>query len=93
MTGIGGDQDNYRKDSIEYGVVSGSMAYDIAALQYLYGANMSHNSGDNTYLYKLAYNPDKTWQKVLADFSEGTENQTNVLDIIGGGVQYDLWVA
>jgi hypothetical protein len=28
---------------------------------------------------------------VLADFFESTENQANVLDIIGGGMQYDLW--
>ena len=29
----------------------------------------------------------------MADFSEGTENQANVLELIGNGVQYDLWVA
>jgi hypothetical protein len=28
---------------------------------------------------------------VMADFSEGTENQANVLELIGNGVQYDLW--
>ena len=25
----------------------------------------------------------------MADFSEGTENQANVLELIGNGVQYD----
>ena len=38
-------------------------------------------------------NPEKIWDKVMADFSEGTENQANVLELIGNGVQYDLWVA
>jgi|TARA_B110000879_G_scaffold202806_1_gene279630 Ca2+-binding RTX toxin-like protein len=49
--------------------------------------------GYDWWVDQLASNPEKTWQKVLADFSESTENQTNVLDIIGGGVLYDLWVA
>jgi serralysin len=86
MTGIGGDQDNYRKDGIEYGVVSGSMAYDIAALQYLYGANMSHNSGDNTYLYK----PDTPFIETIWD-SGGTDtldfsnfSKTNTISLVGG---------
>jgi hypothetical protein len=42
---------------------------------------------------QLANNPEKSWEKVMADFSEGTENQANVLELIGNGVQYDLWVA
>jgi len=29
----------------------------------------------------------------MAGFPEGTENQANVLELIGNGVQYDLWVA
>jgi hypothetical protein len=49
--------------------------------------------GYDWWVDQLANNPEKTWKKVLADFSESTENQTNVLDIIGGGVLYDLWVA
>ena len=32
-----------------YGYVAGPMAFDIAAIQYLYGANTTQNSGDNTY--------------------------------------------
>lgn len=32
-----------------YGYLAGPMAFDIAAVQYLYGANTSQNSGDNTY--------------------------------------------
>jgi hypothetical protein len=29
----------------------------------------------------------------MADFSEGTENQANVQELIGNGVQDDLWEA
>jgi hypothetical protein len=42
---------------------------------------------------QLANNPEKTWEKVMADFSEGTKNQANVLELISNGVQYELWVA
>ena len=49
--------------------------------------------GYDWWVDQLANNPEKTWDKVMADFSEGTENQANVLDLIGNGVQYDLWVA
>ena len=33
----------------EYAIVSTPMAYDVAALQYLYGANLKHNDGDTIY--------------------------------------------
>ncbi len=42
---------------------------------------------------QLANNPEKTWQKVLADFSESTENQANVIGLIGNGFEYSLWAA
>lgn len=32
-----------------YGYVAGPMAFDIAAVQYLYGANLTYNSGHNVY--------------------------------------------
>ena len=50
-----------------------------------------NKGGYDWWVDQLANNPEKTWQKVLADFFESTENQANVLDIIGGGMQYDLW--
>jgi hypothetical protein len=40
---------------------------------------------------QLANNPEKTWQKVLADFSESSENQANVAGLIGNGITYDAW--
>ena len=44
------------------------------------------------WLDQMEHNPEKTWQKVLADFSESPENQANVVGLIGSGVVYDLWV-
>ncbi len=40
---------------------------------------------------QLANNPEKTWQKVLADFSESSENQDNVIGLIGNGFEYTAW--
>ena len=51
------------------------------------------SGGYDWWVDQLANNPEKSWSKVMADFSEGTENQANVLELIGNGVQYDLWVA
>ena len=34
---------------LNYGYQGTPMAFDIAAIQYLYGANTSYNTGDNTY--------------------------------------------
>jgi hypothetical protein len=51
------------------------------------------SGGYDWWVDQLTNNPEKTWDKVMADFSEGTENQANVLELIGNGVQYDLWVA
>ena len=51
------------------------------------------SGGYDWWVDQLANNPEKTWEKVMADFSEGTENQANVLELIGNGVQYDLWIA
>ena len=51
------------------------------------------SGGYDWWVDQLTNNPEKSWSKVMADFSEGTENQANVLELIGNGVQYDLWVA
>tara|TARA_Y100001968_G_scaffold124895_1_gene113875 strand:- start:827 stop:2674 length:1848 start_codon:yes stop_codon:yes gene_type:complete len=47
----------------KYTVTSTPMLYDIAALQYLYGANNSYNIGDNNY----SYNPEKPFIETLWD--------------------------
>ena len=41
---------------------------------------------------QLENNPEKTWQKVLADFSESPENQGNVAELIANGIVFDSWV-
>ena len=41
---------------------------------------------------QLKNNPEKTWQKVLADFSESPENQGNVAELIANGIVFDSWV-
>jgi cyclophilin family peptidyl-prolyl cis-trans isomerase len=41
---------------------------------------------------QLENNPEKTWQKVLADFSESPENQANVAELIGNGIYFDPWL-
>ncbi|MEZ5873949.1 MAG: M10 family metallopeptidase [Hyphomicrobiales bacterium] len=45
--------------STQYGWSAGPMAFDIAAIQALYGANTSHNNGDTTYVLRhQAGDPD-----------------------------------
>ena len=46
-------------------------------------------SGYAWWLGQLETNPQKTWQKVLADFSESPENQQNVAQLIGAGILFD----
>jgi hypothetical protein len=44
--------------------------------------------GYDWWLNELNTNPDKTRQKVLADFSESQENKDSVAALIGNGIQY-----
>ena len=48
-------------------------------------------AGLTWWLNEMNTNPSKTWQKVLADFSESSENQANVASLIANGIAYDLW--
>jgi hypothetical protein len=49
-------------------------------------------AGLDWWVNEMKTNPSKTWQKVLADFSESTENQTNVASLIANGIEYVPWV-
>ena len=49
-------------------------------------------TGYNWWLNELNTNPSKTKAKVLADFSESSENQTGVAALIGNGIAYEPWV-
>ena len=67
-------------DGVNYVVASTPMVYDIAAIQYLYGANMNHNSGDTTY----SFDPDTPFIEAIwdaggndtLDFSNFSESNT-----------------
>ena len=48
--------------------------------------------GYDWWMDQLTNNPEKIWQKVLADFSESPENQTNVAELIANGIQFEPWV-
>jgi len=43
------------------------------------------------WIEQLENNPEKTWQKVLADFSESPENQDNVAELIANGIPFYPW--
>jgi hypothetical protein len=45
-------------------------------------------AGLNWWVNEMRTNPIKTWQKVLADFSESQENKDSVAAFIGNGIQY-----
>lgn len=49
-------------------------------------------AGLDWWVNEMTNNPAKTWQKVLADFSESTENQANVVSLIANGITYQVWV-
>ncbi len=47
-----------------YGYVGGPMAFDIAAIQYLYGANMSYHTGADTYTLPDVNAPGTYWTSI-----------------------------
>lgn len=66
-------------DGKEYAIPSTPMAYDVAALQYLYGSNTEHNSTDTAYTFdpdlpeiKLIWDGGGTDTLNFYNFSEGS---------------------
>ena len=51
------------------------------------------SGGYDWWVDQLTHNPEKTWDKVMADFSEGSENVENTDSLINNGISYDLWIA
>jgi hypothetical protein len=49
-------------------------------------------TGIDWWVNEMKTNPTKTWQKVLADFAESSENQSGVANLIGNGITYEPWV-
>src|SRR5262245_6022866 len=54
-------QDPFGHGLRTYGFEGGPSAFDIAAVQYLYGANTSYHSGDNTYTLPGSNGPGTYW--------------------------------
>lgn len=48
-------------------------------------------AGLDWWVNEMKINPSKTWQKVLADFAESTENQAAVASLIANGIAYEPW--
>lgn len=52
-------------------------------------ARTPDEAGLSWWVNEMKTNPTKSWQKVLADFSESAENQANVASLIANGISYD----
>ncbi len=79
-------------DSAEFRTLYGNNLTNDMFLTRLYGNVLQRSpesSGYQWWLNQLQTNPQKTWQKVLADFSESAENQANVAQLIATGISYD----
>lgn len=79
-------------DSAEFRNLYGNNPTNDVFLTRLYGnvlQRLPDNGGYQWWLNQLQTNPQKTWQKVLADFSESPENQVNVAQLIASGITYD----
>jgi cyclophilin family peptidyl-prolyl cis-trans isomerase len=82
-------------DSNEFRTLYGSNASDGDFLIGLYRNVLDRAPDAGGYAWwidQLENNPAKSWEKVLADFSESPENQANVAELIAGGIYYDLWL-
>ncbi len=79
-------------DSAEFRAMYGNRPTNEVFLTGLYNHVLQRapdNGGYQWWLNQLSSNPQKTWQKVLADFSESAENQANVAQLIASGIAYD----
>lgn len=81
-------------DSAEFRSLYGAAPTNGEFLTKVYNNVLDRDPDSDGYVWwtdQLANNPEKTWQKVLADFSESAENQANVAGLIGNGITYDAW--
>ena len=82
-------------DSNEFRTLYGANASDGDFLIGLYRNVLDRAPDAGGYAWwtdQLENYPEKTWQKVLADFSESPENQANVAELIAGGIYFDPWL-
>ena len=78
-------------DSQEFRSLYGSDADNTAFVTLLYNNVLNRAPDTEGYAWwvdQLTNNAEKTWQKVLSDFSESDENISNVADLIGSGMVY-----
>lgn len=81
-------------DSSEFGELYGQNPSNAEFLTKVYSNVLDRTpdtGGLEWWVNEMNNNPTKTWQKVLADFSESSENQANVASLIANGIQYDPW--
>ena len=81
-------------DSTEFRQLYGSNVSNAAFINNVFKNVLDRNPDDvglAWWVNEMKTNPSKTWQKVLADFSESAENKANVASLIANGVAYDPW--
>ena len=81
-------------DSKEFRELYGANASSADFLTKVYSNVLDRNPdsvGLAWWVNEMTVNPAKTWQKVLADFSESAENQANVGSLIANGIDYTPW--
>jgi len=82
-------------DSPEFKLLYGNNIQNLEFITKIYNNVLDRNadaSGLAWWANEMKTNPAKSWQKVLADFSESTENQANVASLIANGITYDPWI-
>lgn len=60
------------------------MLLDVLAIQYLYGANMSYNTGDNTYYYSDAHAYETIWDAGGTDTIDYSGSLDSVINLNAG---------
>lgn len=81
-------------DSAEFRTLYGQNPSNADFLSKVYNNVLDRNpdaDGLAWWVNEMKTNPAKTWQKVLADFAESTENQANVASVIATGIAFDVW--
>lgn len=82
-------------DSAEFRTLYGQNPSNADFLSKVYNNVLDRNpdaDGLAWWVNEMKTNPAKTWQKVLADFAESTENQSNVASVIATGITFDPWL-
>jgi hypothetical protein len=81
-------------DSAEFKQIYGSAPTNEEYLYQLY-TNVLGRGPDQTgyswWLDQLNNNPEKNWERVLADFSESPENNANTMEAVGDHIVFDLF--